>query len=68
MARAALRIPTPRLRLVPPRLPRVPQLDADDALIVGRIVVYSVMAIWVAAVIALAFGLAVRMFTLASGL
>lgn len=64
MARAALRIPTPRLRLVPPRLPR--PLDADDTRILARIMVYTLLAFWIVAGVALAAGLAVRLFAWAA--
>lgn len=63
LARPALRLPKTRLRIVPPRLPR---LDADDAGALWRLVIYSVLAVWVAGIIAFALGLAVRVFILAA--
>lgn len=48
--------------MTPPRL-----LDADDARLLGRLAVYSLLLIWVILVLSLACGLAARVFLLAKG-
>lgn len=42
------------------KMPRI--LDADDTRMVARLVVYSMLLIWAAVVVALALGLAIRAF------
>ncbi len=60
-----LKFPRPKLRL--PKLhrphihlPRI--LDADDARMLVRITIWSVLLVWAAVIVAVAAGLAVRIF------
>ncbi len=61
MARATLRLPTARLRL-----PRLRLLDDDDLQMIGSVAVYTALMIWIICMLALAAGLAVRLFTVAA--
>ena len=42
-------------------------LDADDARLLGRLLIYSLLLIWAVLLFALACGLAVRLFLLVKG-
>ncbi len=46
-----------------PQLPRLSNpLDADDVAMLARLAIYSALVVWIAVVVALAAGLAVRVF------
>lgn len=57
----------PRLKLPRPRITLPKVLDADDARMLGRLVVYSLLLTWAVVMIALALGFAVRLFLMAKG-
>jgi hypothetical protein len=53
--------------MIAPRLPHVPRLlDDEDARMLGRLAVYTLLAVWVAVVLALTLGFAWRLFLFAA--